>query len=181
MQIGAVKSLSLDAGHRFSKFVVPTIRLLEGLGVEGDAHLGETVQHRSRVVANPSAPNLRQVHLIAGELLDDLAKAGFSVDPGDLGENILTSGVDLLGLGTDTLLEFSDGATVRVTGLRNPCKQIEAFQKGLLAAVLDKDDDGNVVRKAGVMGVVVSSGSVAVGDRFAIKPAKGPHRALAPV
>ena len=178
MDYGQVKSVSLSAQHTFSKVVVSSIRLLEGLGVEGDAHLGQTVKHRSRVAKDPTAPNLRQVHLIQSELFASLANAGFVVEPGDLGENILTSGVDLLGLASGTCLEFSSGASVRVTGLRNPCQQIESFQEGLLSRVVDRDDAGNVIRKAGVMGVVIGSGDVSPGDRFVVQPPAGKHQPL---
>ncbi|WP_287881846.1 MOSC domain-containing protein [Aquitalea sp.] len=153
--------------HEFSKDDVGEIRLVEGFGVEGDAHFGETVQHRSRVAKDPSQPNLRQVHLIHEELLNELANSGLHVLPGDMGENITTMGVPLLQLSAGTLLRIGETAVVCVTGLRNPCAQIENFMPGLLANVLDKRDDGSLVRKAGVMGVVVQSGIVRSGDSIA--------------
>jgi len=167
--------------HRFSKAAAPAIRLLAGLGVEGDAHCGATVQHRSRVARDPSQPNLRQVHLIHAELLDELAGRGFVVAPGGLGENIGTRGLDLLALPAGTELSIGEAAVVRLTGLRNPCHQIDAFQTGLMAAVLDRDDQGRLVRKAGVMGVVLRGGVVRAGDGIRVALPGLPHEALAPV
>ena len=161
---GRVISVGADNGHRFSKPRRDAIRLLAGLGVEGDAHCGVTVQHRSRVAADPSQPNLRQVHLIQGELFDELAARGFALHPGDLGENILTRGLDLLALPRGTRLTLGPAAVVELTGLRNPCAQIEHFRKGLLAAVLDRAADGSLIRKAGVMAVVLEGGVVTPGD-----------------
>lgn len=167
--------------HSFSKPVCDSIELIAGIGVAGDAHAGTTVKHRSRVARDPSQPNLRQVHLIHAELHDELRAAGFTVSPGDMGENITTRGVDLLGLPTGTLLHLGSEAVVEVTGLRNPCTQLDDFQSGLLAAVLDRDEHGRVVRKAGVMGVVVTGGEVRPGDVIEVKLPPEPHRPLAPV
>ncbi|NML43682.1 MOSC domain-containing protein [Ramlibacter sp. G-1-2-2] len=178
MQVVAISSSS---SHSFSKSGSREIRLLEGLGVEGDAHCGTTVKHRSRVKRNPTQPNLRQVHLMHAELFDELSAQGLSVQPGEMGENITTRGVDLLALPVDTELSIGATAVVRVTGLRNPCHQIEDFQAGLLAAVLDRDAEGQLVRKAGVMGVVVASGVVRAGDGIRVRLPSGPHRALEPV
>ena len=178
-----VQAISRDGAHRFSKVVQPVIRLLAGLGVEDDAHLGVTVQHRSRVAADPSQPNLRQVHLIAAELFGELAAQGFSVGAGQLGENITTRGLDLLALPVGTRLHLGPDAVVEVTGLRNPCAQIEAFglkqhRSGLLAAVLDRDAAGQLVRKAGVMGVVLVGGEVRPGDAVRAERPPPPWRAL---
>jgi MOSC domain-containing protein YiiM len=175
---GRVVSVSRDGAHRFSKQPVETIRLIEGLGVEGDAHLGTTVQHRSRVAVDPDQPNLRQVHLIAAELLDELAVQGFAVAPGDLGENVTTSGIDLLGLPRGALLYLGGAAVVEVTGLRNPCDQIEQFQPGMLKAVLGKGPNGETVRKAGVMGIVLRSGDVRASDPIRVELPQEPHRPL---
>lgn len=161
---GRVVAVAADAEHRFSKTPRAEIRLLGGLGVVGDAHAGATVKHRSRVAVDPSQPNLRQVHLIHAELLDELAERGFDLAPGDLGENILTRGLDLLGLPRGTRLTFPSGARVAVTGLRNPCGQIDAFRPGLLSLVLDRAADGRLVRKIGVMGIVETDGPIAAGD-----------------
>ncbi|WP_333825652.1 MOSC domain-containing protein [Pinisolibacter sp.] len=166
--MGRVISVAADGGHRFSKRVTPAIRLLTGLGVEGDAHCGVTVKHRSRVAADPTAPNLRQVHLVQGELFDELRPRGFDLAPGDLGENILTGGLDLLALPRGARLAIGSTAIVELTGLRNPCGQIENFRKGLLAAVLDRAADGSLVRKAGVMAIVVAGGEVAPGDTITV-------------
>ncbi|MGL5910716.1 MAG: MOSC domain-containing protein [Phycicoccus sp.] len=163
--------------HAFSKSTVDGIRLVEGWGVEGDVHAGVTVKHRSRVAADPSQPNLRQVHLIHVELLDTLAAAGFEVRPGQLGENITTRGVDLPGLPVGTRMTVG-GATVTVTGLRNPCRQIDAFRPGLLKQLVRTGGDGVVERLAGVMSVVSRSGSVRGGDPVTIALPPGPHRRL---
>lgn len=163
-----VISVARDDGHRFSKPTVSAIRLLVGLGVEGDAHCGATVRHRSRVAADPTAPNLRQVHMIQAELFDELAAKGFALRPGDLGENVLTSGIDLLALPRGARLALGPDTVVEVTGLRNPCAQIEGFAKGLLAAVLVRAEDGSLVRKAGIMAVVIAGGEVRPGDPIAV-------------
>ncbi len=155
-----------------------SIRLLAGLGVEGDAHLGETVQHRSRKRADPTQPNLRQVHLIHAELHKELRERGFDVAAGQMGENVTTSGVDLLGLPTGALLRLGDEAVIEVTGLRNPCKQLDEVQPGLMEAVLDRDAEGNLVRKSGVMAVVLEGGEVRPGDPMAVELPAEPHRAL---
>jgi len=174
----AVVAVSRDAEHRFSKGVMAEIVLLPGLGVQGDAHAGVTVQHRSRVAADPTQPNLRQVHLVHAELLAELSDEGFHVGPGQMGENVLTGGIDLLGLPCDTLLHLGDEAVVRVTGLRNPCAQIDSFEAGLLKAVVGRDLSGNIVRKAGVMSVVVHGGSIRPGDTVIVRLPAGPHRPL---
>lgn len=163
-----VISVGRDDAHRFSKPVLAEIRLLAGLGVEGDAHCGVTVKHRSRVAVDPTRPNLRQVHLIQSELFDELTERGFALGPGDLGENVLTRGVDLLALPRGTRLSLGAEAVVEITGLRNPCGQIEAFRPGLLAAVVERADDGALRRKAGVMGVVVAGGMVRPGDAIGV-------------
>lgn len=178
---GTVVAVHLSATHTFSKLSRASILLVEGLGVEGDAHMGETVKHRSRVKADPTQPNLRQVHLIHAELHDELRAGGFAVRPGDMGENVTTRGIDLLGLPTGALLRFGEEAVVRVTGLRNPCAQLDNFQDGLMQAVLDRDAEGNLVRKAGVMGVVVSGGYVRAGDAVTVEMPEGERRRLAPV
>jgi MOSC domain-containing protein YiiM len=157
-----------SSSHSFSKFAEDAITLVESLGVAGDAHSGKTVKHRSRVARDPSQPNLRQVHLLHAELFDELMAAGFAVWPGDLGENITTRGIDLLGLSTGTRLAIG-GAVVEITGLRNPCSQLDRFQQGLMAAVLDRDAGGQLVRKAGVMAVVVAGGEVRPGDAIRIE------------
>jgi MOSC domain-containing protein YiiM len=164
-----------------SKPTQAAIRLVAGLGVEGDAHQGETVKHRSRVARDPSQPNLRQVHLIHAELHDELRLAGFEVEPGRMGENVTTRGVDLLGLPTGARLHLGEAAVVEVTGLRNPCAQLDGIQPGLMAATLGRDADGNLVRKAGVMGVVLAGGEVRPGDPIRVELPPEPRRRLAPV
>jgi MOSC domain-containing protein YiiM len=175
---GRVISVSLSGSHDFSKLPRACVRLLAGLGVEGDAHLGTTVQHRSRVARDPTQPNLRQVHLIHAELIDELRAGGFRVDPGTLGENITTRGIDLLGLPEGARLHVGEEAVIEVTGLRNPCHQLDDYQPGLTRAVLDRDEQGNLVRKAGVMGIVLESGEVKAGDAIRIELPALPHRKL---
>jgi MOSC domain-containing protein YiiM len=167
--LARVVAVAADAAHRFSKPLRPSIRLREGLGVDDDAHQGVTVRHRSRVAADPTQPNLRQVHLLHAELFEELAGKGFDIAPGDLGENIVTRGLDLLGLPRGARLRIGDQAVVEITGLRNPCQQIDRFRPGLLAAVLDRAPDGRVIRKAGIMGVVVAGGAVCAGDAIEVR------------
>ncbi|MEO0015161.1 MAG: hypothetical protein RLZZ535_3550, partial [Cyanobacteriota bacterium] len=157
---GTVIAVSISPNHFFSKSNQNKIKLVAGIGIEGDAHAGRTVKHRSRVAKDPSQPNLRQVHLIQTELHDELKDEGFDISPGDMGENITTKGIDLLNLPTNTKLYLGDRAVIKVTGLRNPCAQLDAFKPGLMSALLDRDKAGNIVRKAGIMSVVVSGGIV---------------------
>jgi MOSC domain-containing protein YiiM len=173
-----VVAVSRDGDHRFSKPQTQEILLLAGLGVRGDAHAGTTVQHRSHVAADPTQPNLRQVHLIHAELFAELAAQGFDVQPGQLGENITTGNLDLLALPCGTQLRIGPEAVVEVTGLRNPCAQIDTFQPRLLNAVLGRDGNGEVVRKAGIMGIVVASGQVMPGDGIVVRLPAEPHHAL---
>ena len=175
---GEVTAVSRSAGHTFGKGNAESITLLAGLGVEGDAHMGDTVKHRSRVRRDPTRPNLRQVHFIHAELHDELREAGFEVSAGTMGENVTTRGVDLLGLPTGTTLRLGPVASVEVTGLRNPCKQLDGLRPGLMQAVLDRDERGNLVRKAGVMAVVLTGGEVRPGDGIRVEPPPGPHRPL---
>ena len=173
-----VQAVSSSATHTMAKANRECIYLLEGLGVQDDAHSGTTVKHRSRVARNPNEPNLRQVHLIHAELLEELRATGFDVQPGRMGENITTSGLDLLGLPVGTRLRLGESAIVEITGLRNPCRQLDGIQSGLMAAVLDKDAAGNLIRKAGVMAIVLSSGEVRPGDAIEIELPPEPHRPL---
>jgi MOSC domain-containing protein YiiM len=158
-----------------------SIRLLAGLGVEGDAHLGQTVKHRSRVRSDPSQPNLRQVHLVQAELHDELRPAGFDLAAGQMGENVTTRGVDLLSLPAGTCLHLGEEAIVEVTGLRNPCSQLDGIQPGLMVATLGRDAAGNLVRKAGIMSIVLSGGEVRPGDSVRAELPPEPHRPLEPV
>ncbi|MCC5036761.1 MOSC domain-containing protein [Streptomyces sp. WAC 00631] len=178
---GTVAAVSREEEYRFSKRGRDAIRLLAGLGVEGDAHQGATVRHRSRMARDPAQPNLRQVHLLHRELFAEVAAAGFEVLPGQLGENITTAGIDLLALSTGTLLRLGDEAVVEVTGLRNPCAQIDGFRNGLLKEVLGRDERGRVVRRAGIMGIVLVGGEVRPGDRIMAEAPAGPHHPLEPV
>lgn len=178
---GVVVAVSLSALHEFSKPVQQSIRLLVGLGVEGDAHLGVTVQHRSRVAKDPTRPNLRQVHLVHAELHDQLRAGGFQLAPGAIGENITTRGIDLLALPRGARLHIGDAAVVGVTGLRDPCRQLNDYQPGLMAAVLGRDAQGNLVRKAGIMGVVLAAGEVQAGDPIRVELLPGEHQRLEPV
>jgi MOSC domain-containing protein YiiM len=163
-----VLALASDSAHRFSKLSREAIRLIAGLGVDGDAHAGVTVQHLSRIAKDPSVPNLRQVHLIDAELFDELGAKGFTVAPGQLGENITTRGIDLLALSRGTRLRLGPEALIEITGLRNPCHQINGLAPGLMDAVLDRAEDGSLVRKCGVMAVVLRGGAVRTGDTIVV-------------
>jgi MOSC domain-containing protein YiiM len=176
--MAVVIAVSRDAEHRFSKPTCPAIRLVAGLGVEGDAHAGTTVQHRSRVARNPAAPNLRQVHLIHSELFDELCAAGLNVSAGQMGENITTQGIELLKFPVGTRLSLGATAVVEVTGLRNPCHQLDDFQPGSMKAVLGRDASGNLIRKTGVMSVVIAGGEVRAGDVIGAELPAGRHRPL---
>jgi MOSC domain-containing protein YiiM len=178
---GVVTAVSRSGGHTFSKRNEPTIRLLAGLGVEGDAHLGATVKHRSRLARAAASPNLRQVHLMHAELFDELEGAGFRVEPGQMGDNITTRGIDLLALPVGTRLRLGSTALVEVTGLRTPCNQIDRFQQGLKNAVLGRDPEGKPTSRAGVMSVVIAGGEVRPGDAIRAQLPGQPHRPLAPV
>jgi len=175
---GAIVALSRSAAHAFSKDAEPRLTLVEGLGIEGDAHAGVTVQHRSRVARDPLQPNLRQVHLLHDELLRELNERGFPIRPGMLGENVTTSGLDLLALPAGTRLRLGQVAVVELTGLRNPCSQIESFHEGLLAEVVHRGQDGRVSRKTGVMAIVVRGGVIVTGDRIEVEFPAPPHRPL---
>ncbi|NQW16677.1 MAG: MOSC domain-containing protein [Chloroflexi bacterium] len=180
-QTGRVAAVSASSSHTFSKPTHTSITLIEGLGVDGDAHNGVTVKHRSRVRQDPTQINLRQVHLIHSELFDELSGMGFSVGAGEMGENVTTGGIDLLGLPTGTRLHLGDEAVVEVTGLRNPCSQIDGLEPGLMDATLGRDANGNVVRKAGIMSIVIAGGVVNTNDEIrAVLPAE-PHIAMEPV
>jgi MOSC domain-containing protein YiiM len=175
---GVVAAVCRSARHAFSKPPQLMVRLIAGHGVEGDAHAGETVKHRSRVARDPSQPNLRQVHLIAAETHETLRAEGFDVGPGDMGENVTTRGIDLFALPTDAVLRLGASAAVRITGLRNPCTQLDRFQAGLMAATLGRDEAGAVTFRAGVMGVVVRGGEVRPGDSILVEAPPPPYRPL---
>jgi hypothetical protein len=175
-----VVALHRHPSHEFSKSSVDVVTLVAGIGVDGDAHAGPLVQHRSRVAVDPMQPNLRQVHLLASELFDLLAGAGHEVAPGALGENVTTAGLDVEALAVGAVLALGADALVAVTGLRNPCRQIERFQPGLLRQVGFPTDDG-FVRRAGVMGVVLRGGEVRVGDAIAVAAPPGRRHPLVPV
>ncbi|MFD6344312.1 MOSC domain-containing protein [Streptomyces roseolus] len=178
MDDGIVTTVSSNGTYSFTKPNRESITLLAGLGVDGDVHAGVTVKHRSRVAQDPTQPNLRQVHLIHAELFDEVAEAGFAVAPGDLGENVTTRGVDLLALPTGTRLHLGAEAVVEITGLRNPCAQIDGFRRGLLKQVVGRDADGALVRKAGIMGIVLTGGEVRPGDPVRVELPAAPHRPL---
>jgi MOSC domain-containing protein YiiM len=175
---GKVTAVSSSGEYTFTKPTRDSITLLTGLGVEGDVHAGVTVKHRSRVAQDPTQPNLRQVHLIHQELFTELGEQGFAVAPGQLGENITTTGIDLPGLPVGTLLRIGGEAVVEITGLRNPCLQIDNFQEGLLKKVVGRDEAGEIVRRAGIMSVVQAGGVVRPGDLITVELPDGPHRPL---
>ena len=178
---GVVVGVALRGGHSFTKTLQPSITLRTGLGVQGDAHAGRTVQHLSRVARDPTQPNLRQVHLIHVELFAELAVRGFVITPGDVGENITTRGIPLLTLPRGAQLRIGPSAIVEITGLRNPCGQLDRLQPGLMAAVLDRDPAGNLVRKAGVMAIVIADGVISPDDIITVVLPDGPHEPLLPV
>lgn len=176
-----VVAVSRSPTHTLTKPTADAVRLLAGLGIDGDAHQGVTVKHRSRLARFADTPNLRQVHLMHAELFDELLGAGFAVNPGQMGENITTRGVDLLGLPRGALLHLGDEAVIEVTGLRNPCRQLDRIQPGLMAATLARDAEGNLVRKAGIMAIVVAGGEVRPGDPIELELPNRPREPLLPV
>lgn len=188
-QIAArVVAVSARRGHHFSKTPQLSVRLIAGLGIEGDGHMGERVKHRSRARFTPQAPNLRQVHLIDTGYVALMKDRGFALNPGDIGENMLVDGIDLITLPTDTRLQFGDGgsgsdtgAVVRLTGLRNPCIQMDRFMPGLMAASLDRDAGNGLIRRTGVMAVVEHGGDVSADDAITITLPTQPWAALQPV
>lgn len=175
---GMISAVSSNETYSFTKPNRESITLLAGFGVEGDVHGGATVKHRFRMKKDPSQPNLRQVHLMHEELFEELRESGFEVGAGQLGENVTTRGIDLLGLSVGTLLHLGDEAVVEVTGLRNPCAQIDGFQKGLMKQVIGRSEDGRPLFRSGIMSVVVSGGVVRAGDAVGVELPAGPHRAL---
>jgi MOSC domain-containing protein YiiM len=179
--MGLVVAVAARETHRVTKDAQDAIRLIAGQGVEGDAHSGRTVKHRSRVAKDPKQPNLRQVHRIHAELLDMLAAKGFAVGPAMMGENITTRGLDLLGLSAGTRLRIGDEAVIEITGLRNPCHQLNGLIPGLMDAVLDYADDGSLIRLAGVMGIITTGGVIVAGDGIMAVGSENPHIMLQPV
>lgn len=175
---GRVLSVSLSGEHKFSKDVVESIQLLAGLGVEGDAHCGVLVKHRYRVKQDPMQPNLCQVHLLQAELFEELRAKGFEIAAGELGENITTSELDLLGLPAGALLALGETAVIEVTGLRSPCVQMNRFRKGLMPAVIERKSAGKVVKKAGIMGIVIAGGVVRTGDAIHVELPEKPWREM---
>ena len=178
---GTVTAVSLSGAHTMSKPNQDSIFLVTGLGVQGDAHSGETVKHRSRVARDPNQPNVRQVHLIHAELHDELRTQGFDVAAGQMGENVTTRDIDILHLPTGTRLHLGESAVVEITGLRNPCAQLDGIQQGLMKACVGLDAQGNVVRKAGIMSIVLHDGYVRPGDAIRVELPPEPHQPLMPV
>lgn len=179
--MGLVVAVAARETHRITKDAQDAIHLIAGQGVQGDAHSGSTVKHRSRVAKDPTQPNLRQVHLIHAELFDMLADKGFEIGPAMMGENITTRGIDLLGLSAETRLQIGNEAVIEITGLRNPCHQLNCLIPGLMQAVLDYADDGSLIRLAGVMGIVITGGMVMTGDPITMAFSPNPHIMLQPV
>lgn len=176
-----VEAVSKSPTHTLIKKNENQITLLKGLGVEGDAHQGFTVKHRSRVIKDPTTPNIRQVHLMPVELFEELAQKGINVNSGEMGENITTSGIDLINLPLHTILKIGPETKIQITGLRNPCSQLNKINDQLLKAVLQKDEDGTIIRKAGIMSVVLKGGKINVGDTIEIEFPEKPHKNLEPV
>lgn len=175
---GEIIAVSRNGEHEFSKINQPLIELIAGLGVRDDAHLGTTVKHRVRVREDPTRPNLRQVHLIHSELFDELRPAGYELYPGAIGENVTTRGLNLLELPAGTRLHLGAKAVVEVTGLRNPCRQIDAFRPGLMSAMLERDPNGGMRIKSGIMGIVLQGGEVRPGDVIRAELPEAPHHPL---
>ena len=173
-----VIAVASDSGHNFSKPLKPVINLIAGFGIEGDAHAGKTVQHLWDKKKTPNAPNLRQVHLVHEEIFKELAEDGFTVTPGDIGENIVTRGIDLLKLPLGTLLEFESGAVIELTGLRDPCKKLNKVQDGLIHKFVYKSDEGKRAVKSGVMSIVLTGGEIRSGDTIKVKLPQGPHKPM---
>ncbi len=176
--IGHVVALHLSNSHMFSKQAKTSLNLAQGLGIEGDAHMGATVKHRSRVAADPNQPNLRQVHLLHMEMIDEISSKGFDIKPGQVGENITTHGIDLIYLARHTRLHIGSNVILSVTGLRNPCAQLDNFQAGLTRAFLSKSEDGKLIRKAGIMAIVLEGGVVYQGDEIRVELPSLPHLEL---
>ena len=174
---GMVVAVSRSPSHGFSKAPQPKINLLAGLGVEGDAHAGTTVQHLYRIGLDPTAPNLAQVHFLHVELVDEMAGKGYDISPGTMGENVLTQGLDLLAMPTGAIFRIGD-ATVEISGIRDPCKKIDTLGKGLTKLLIDKAPDGSCRRKAGIMGIVISGGTIRPGDAIHVELPVEPHRPL---
>jgi hypothetical protein len=180
--VGLVVAVHRSGSHTFTKQACEAIRLIEGMGVDGDAHSGATVKHRSRVAIDPTQPNLRQVHLIHAELHEQLGTLGFAVAPGEMGENITTRGLDILALPAGAVLRMGPTAAIRVTGLRNPCGQLNGLAPGLMKACITQDASGNVTeRRAGIMAVVISGGDIRPGDSIRVELPDGPWEPLRPV
>ncbi len=177
----SVYKLCKSPTHSMEKYLQQSVELIQGIGVAGDAHAGETVKHKSRIAKHGNKPNLRQVHLIHKELLTELKTLGFAIDPGEMGENITTEGIDLLALPENTILKLGNSAELRITGLRNPCSQLDGIQSGLMKAVLAKDQNGQLIRKAGIMAVVHKNGMVHCGDPIQIVNPPPPYKPLTPV
>jgi len=173
-----VVAVAASATHTMSKTPQLSIRLIAGLGVDGDAHAGQTVKHRSRVKKDPTVANLRQVHLIPAELHDELGAAGFALAPGEMGENVTTRGLDLFALPERTRLRLGGAAVIELTGLRNPCVQLDGLRPGLMKATLSHDDAGELVRRTGVMAIVIAGGDVCPGDPICVDLPSTPHRAM---
>jgi MOSC domain-containing protein YiiM len=178
---GRIVAVSRGSSHGPGKRNRESIRLVAGVGIEGDVHAGETVKHRSRVRRDPTQPNLRQVHLIHAELHQELREKGFEIEPGQMGENLTTAEIELLALPRGTRLRLGDRAVIELTGLRNPCVQLDGIAPGLMAATLERREDGELVRKAGVMAIVLDGGEVRPGDRVQLELPAGPHAPLVPV
>lgn len=173
-----VLSLHKSATHSMEKFASDSLKLITDFGVEGDVHAGATVKHRSRLLTQKHKPNLRQVHLIGKELHDELAEKGFEVKPGQMGENILTKDIDLMALPEGSMLQIGEEVELVIQGIRNPCKQLNGIHKGLMKAVLDKDSEGNLIRKAGVMATVKKGGWIHRNDKIHVTYPPQPHKAL---
>jgi len=165
---GRVVGLARDGRNGFSKSAMDTICLIQGQGVEGDAHSGPFVRHRYLARRQPRLPNLRQVHLIPSELFEALRNAGYDLHPGDLGDNIATAGLDLETLPMGALLDLGSEACIELTGLRTPCVLIDRFRTGLKRQMVCSEPVAPRFR-CGVMSIVRTGGRLAVGDPIRVR------------
>jgi len=172
-----VMSVNQAARHDVRKTPVAALHLRSGLGADGDAHYGATVQHRYDRRRDPSRLNLRQVHLIGAELLEELGRAGYRIAPGDLGENITTADIDLASLPAATRLHIGSSAVLELTGLREPCVLLDRIAPGLRLAACG-ERSGETILRHGAMAIVVAGGEVRAGDAIEISLPPSPHRPM---
>lgn len=178
MNRAMVESVHRSESHDFTKATVEEVVLVAGVGIEGDAHAGATVQHVSRKKKDADRPNLRQVHLVSAELHEELVADGFDLDHGGFGENLVTRGIALGDLPVGTTLALGDDAIIVLTGLRDPCAQIDRHREGLRAAVAFDPGEGPKLFRDGAMAMVVRGGVVRTGDPIGVALPPEPHHPM---